>query len=642
VNSLSTRKLSKSLFKLGCECPSKLFFYGKDEYLSLKKENDFLDSLAEGGYQVGALAKTYFQKSRPGLCFEIFETDPQLAMQETDQKLAQADITLFESAVSHKNFFARIDILNKVNGTFQLIEVKSKAFDSKSGPHFWRKKVRALTAEWEPYLRDIAFQFFILQQKYPNTPIEPYLYLPDTSCVASVDGLNQKFRFPQNPATLSEVVAGDLGESVLSLVPVRAEIDFLLNEWRYLDSGFVALAEKLSEFYLKDHFFKAGVGGKCKKCEYRVSSSQLELHQKSGFEKCWKTMASLGAQDFEKPFIFDLWNFRETDTFIQKGTFFLEDLTEQDLEKPVTEIAKGLSQSQRQILQLSRFKTEDRSEYFDQDGFVRELETWSFPLHFIDFETTNVAIPFSRGRSPFETIAFQFSHHTVEKDGTSRHQSEYIHLETGVFPNFYFVRELMKGLSQDQGTIFCYSMHENSVLLAIYDQILRSQVEDKKELADWIKTITIRLGKGGWKGPRAFVDQCDLVKMFYYSPYTKGSNSIKKVLPAVLRHSASLQEKYSKPIYGNPNYFKSLNFKNWAWVQYDENKKIREPYDLLGDKVIHEGGAAMLAYAKAQFTDISAVEKSEIKTQLLRYCELDTLAMVLLNEHWFNLLSRNP
>lgn len=49
---------------------------------------------------------------------------------------------------------------------------------------------------------------------------------------------------------------------------------------------------------------------------------------------------------------------------------------------------------------------------------------------------------------------------------------------------------------------------------------------------------------------------------------------------------------------------------------------------------INHGGAAMVAYAKCQFTGISDNEISALRSSLLKYCELDTLAMVMLWQTW--------
>jgi hypothetical protein len=53
---------------------------------------------------------------------------------------------------------------------------------------------------------------------------------------------------------------------------------------------------------------------------------------------------------------------------------------------------------------------------------------------------------------------------------------------------------------------------------------------------------------------------------------------------------------------------------------------------------LHDGGAAMTAYCKLQFTEMSDAERAEIEKALLKYCELDTFAMVMLYQGWLDLL----
>ena len=50
--------------------------------------------------------------------------------------------------------------------------------------------------------------------------------------------------------------------------------------------------------------------------------------------------------------------------------------------------------------------------------------------------------------------------------------------------------------------------------------------------------------------------------------------------------------------------------------------------------VISEGGAAATAYARLQFEDMNEKTRQKINTALLRYCELDTLAMVMITQAW--------
>ena len=54
---------------------------------------------------------------------------------------------------------------------------------------------------------------------------------------------------------------------------------------------------------------------------------------------------------------------------------------------------------------------------------------------------------------------------------------------------------------------------------------------------------------------------------------------------------------------------------------------------------VGEGGAAMIAYAKLQYCELPDAEREAIRTALLRYCELDTLAMVMLYEYWKGVLA---
>ena len=56
-NGPSQRYLTKSRFKLALECPTKLYYTGKGEYADTKNDKEFLAMLADGGFQVGELAK---------------------------------------------------------------------------------------------------------------------------------------------------------------------------------------------------------------------------------------------------------------------------------------------------------------------------------------------------------------------------------------------------------------------------------------------------------------------------------------------------------------------------------------------------------------------------------------------------------
>ena len=284
------------------------------------------------------------------------------------------------------------------------------------------------------------------------------------------------------------------------------------------------------------------------------------------------------------------------------------------------------------------------------EGLRLEMSQWNYPLNFIDFETCAAALPFTKGMRPYEQLAFQFSHHIVHEDGRLEHASEYINIEIGQFPNFDFIRALKLSLEANQGSIFRYHNHENTVVNDIYKQLLQSEEPDKDELIAFIESISHNTGSAirSWQGERDMIDLQKTVVKYYFHPITGGSNSIKDILPAVLQSSPFLQEKYAQAIADinltsknfDPDY-QFLNFKNGVPVNPYKilppifNEVSMEDLERAAQKEkgrIADGGAALFAYAKLQDANTPNTDRQQFKDALLRYCELDTLAMVMIYE----------
>jgi hypothetical protein len=137
------------------------------------------------------------------------------------------------------------------------------------------------------------------------------------------------------------------------------------------------------------------------------------------------------------------------------------------------------------------------------------------------------------------------------------------------------------------------------------------------------------------------------VTSYYYSPHAGGSNSLKYILPATIKASGYLQKKYSQPVYGSQT-MPSKNFTGKIWLETPEHinpykalPAVFEEYaeDTLdsmfeGFDEVAEGGAAMTAYAKLQFGNVPDAQRERLRDALLKYCELDTLAMVMIWEFW--------
>ena len=614
--------LTKTLFKKGLECPLKLTV----NYKSSEEKNEFLSALADGGFQAEELSRLHY---RPG--YLIDDRDYANSLKNTNDLLKKPDSIIYEAAFLHENLFVRTDILVKTGNVIKVIEVKAKSFDSTMNNVFINNSGR-IRPEWRLYLFDLAFQKYVVQKSYPEYSIQSYLMLADKSKRASIDGLNQLFQITKNPNIRTGIDVKvesieDIGDPIMEPRNLSGLINDIISKDIHKIHGlsFKSLVENFTELYTnqKEINWKDYNGHVCR--------------------ECWMEQFNIGDEDKLRPNIYELWQFRNQKTLFKSNIFFLDQLQKSDFDEP---LETHLSIKNRQLLQIEKRVNESLNKpvdfYLDVDNLRDEMLEWKFPLHFIDFETCTSALPFTKGRHPYEQIAFQYSHHIIYSDGKIEHKSEYINAEPGKFPNYDFVRSLKKDLEFDNGSVFKYATHENSILNAIYDQLIDSDEKDKNELMDFIQSVTNKKenNKLIWRGERDMIDMCDLVKKYFYDSYMKGSNSIKVVLPAVIKICEFVNKKYSKKI-GEIN-TTSLNFSNdHVWIQ-DGNL---DPYSSLpipdfstitkpvGDiNKLNNGGDALTAYAKIQYLEMSSQERKIIKESLLKYCELDTLAMVMIYE----------
>lgn len=645
------RVLTKSRFKLGLECPNKLLYTNNPIYANKKQEDSFLNALAEGGFQVEELARLHYPN---GVFINAENYEYERAAELTLEYLNQENCIIYEAAFLVDGFFIRTDILVKKGNLIRLIEVKAKSFDSTNENTFLGKR-GGIDGKMKPYLFDLAFQKKVAQTAFPEFQFTAFFMMADKSKTASIDGLNQLFRIPSNGNPRTEIIRrvenlNEVGNSVLSEINVDDIINDIINN-RYLyynNLGFTESMELFKDSYFNKSYLNWPTNfSSCKKCEFKTTVEDELNGLQSGFKHCFQRQFGWNDEQFDAPNAMEIWNYRGKN-LMEEQRLLLQDLTEEDFN--VAPVAGKISSSERQWIQVEKSRTNDSSIYVEKEGLKDEMNKWKFPLHFIDFETSTVALPFTAGRSPYEQVAFQFSHHIYHEDGTVSHQTQFISNTPGEFPNFIFARNLYNALKNDNGTIFRFAAHENSILNAIIIQLYNSTEDYRFELINFLKTITNSTSNSPeeWVGDRTMIDLNKVIKDYYYNPYTKGSNSIKAVLPAILKSSILLQTKYAQSL--SEINISSQNFgSNHIWLQI-ENNEVINPYKMLpplfenwNDEALAEniseieniadGGAALMAYAKLQYQDMTEVERTEITTGLLKYCELDTLAMVMVYEH---------
>ncbi len=670
---------TKSAFKQALFCPASLYYYfDRENYANQMNEDDFLQALAEGGNQVGDLAKVYYNVHVDA---DIRVLGYDKAQEITADLMKRDEVNIAEAAFRWKDCFIRADIIEKKGNQINLIEVKAKSWDPSKDVFVTKRNANKVDAGIQEYVYDVAFQKYIIQKALgPGFIVKAFLLMPDKTVQSEVDGINQYFRVVKEGDRVS-IVREPGAEEIRNYTPVLTpfDVDDLCTriiagttdeQMDLMGCRFTEFVEAMADTYVNHKRKFCPVGDRCFKCPFY--SNEKTPGMLDGKKECWKEVAGFTDEDFTRPSVGDLWCGQLgakalKKELVEKEKYFLSDVEIDDI--PVSRTGSaGLLPSDRRILQvglatgndkmLAQFKANLHEGVFvDIPGLKAEMKDWKFPLHMIDFETTAVALPFYKGMRPYEQVAFQFSHHIIEEDGSIRHAGQYLNTAKHHFPNFEFVRELKRQLEGDNGTIFRYAAHENTILRAIREQLEASSEPDRYELMSFIDSIThYKVGNTEVAGSRDMVDLLVMVRRYYYHPSMKGSNSIKVVLPAILNSSKAIQCKYEQPIYGSV--IPSCNFdaaSAKAWISFGADGKVENPYKHLdtiasflqvtpeelehfdttrqmADESIANGGAALAAYTKLQFSD--EVCTDALAQALLRYCELDTMSMVFIWEYF--------
>jgi hypothetical protein len=609
------KTFSKSDFKLARDCPAKLTWRERG-YPNTLDDNQYLALLAEGGYMVEQLARLMFSE---GVELQYDPRRPREAWDVTREAIAR-DGTWFEATLLAGRQLARVDILRRTGNRFDLFEVKSKSFEEDNldegpgGPFRAKRKPHGILAKWRPYLEDVTYQVHVLQRLHPEAEIRAHLIVVNKGATATIEGMPRLFRITRGTTPeetdLDVRFIGDPAEvdpeELLGVVPVDAEVEELFQEvrtfadaqeGRYSDEG---IAHQ-----------PAPIGMHCAKCEYRVDSSQAL----NGFRECWGALAPEGAS------ILDLHKFGATkhngeklgDLMIQGGRVAQEDVDPRHL---VTATGTPTAASSRQLIQIAH--TASKTVWADPP-LGEAMAGVTYPLHFLDFETSQLAIPYHAGMRPYQSVGFQWSCHTVPAPGAAPVHREWLNVED-LWPAPDFIGSL-RDLLGDAGTVLIWSKYERTIMRQQRDQLAARGLLDDA-LLNWLAPFSDK------DHPETrLLDQHALCLKHYFHPEMHGKTSIKWVLDAIWQDDPEVRKQFT------------------AWMGEDayEVPDGAGPYDALPVVEINgtvldvaDGTGAMRAYQAMLYGDPADREAhgDQWTALLRRYCKLDTLAMVLIWEHW--------
>jgi Domain of unknown function(DUF2779) len=612
---VARRTLSKSDFKLARSCDAKLFFR-ENGYPDNRDINPYLALLAEGGYMVEALAKA---KYADGVQLE-YGRGVVDDYQRTLDQLGRDQVTLFEATLLVGRQQARVDILEKNENTVRLLEVKSKSFDGaehllslsegRAGALRAMKKPFKIFAKWEEKLEDITFQVLLLEKALPGVIITPFLVLVDTSKTAKLDNIPNLFELVRRTSadgTLRLATARYIGSreqladlDLVTEVDVSDEVAMLRDD---VEEAAAKFESRLDE-PLSVHSVEIERGSKCGSCEFKVGDDI----EKSGFKECWGPLAE------PKPHMLELFSIGKckaldgsplVDWMLRQQKASLLDIPEDCLVMKNGSIGANAERQRRQI-EYTR-----RGEVFVSADLRGNIEALGEPMYFIDFETSRLALPYHKGMRAYGLVAFQWSCHKVASPGQQPTHAEWLN-KTDVWPNRLFVESLREAIG-DSGPVLTWSHFEGTTIKQIMTELLRFG-HDVPELVAWMTDVV----------ENRIVDLHDWALHDYYNPGMRGRTGIKVVLDALWKSDALMRKQ----------------FEAWMGMVAVES---RDPYASLPPveisgvvQDVHEGTGAMRAYQEMMYgADKNDPEKREMWAGLLqRYCELDTLSMVLILEHW--------
>ncbi len=241
----------------------------------------------------------------------------------------------------------------------------------------------------------------------------------------------------------------------------------------------------------------------------------------------------------------------------KQGLYTYQDLLKEDINEKVKE-----------QIEFELFAKEDK---IDKKSIEMFLNTLTYPLYFLDFETFQMPIPQYDDVKPYMQIPFQYSLHYIENN--KLHHKEFL-AKSGIDPRRSLAESLVNDIPFDVCTL-AYNMSFEKNVIKNLSELYPDLKNHLMNIHDNIKDLMI-----------PFKDRK------YYTKDMSGSYSIKYVLPALFPND------------------ESLNYQNL--------------------ELIHNGSEAMNTYAKLE--EYSKEEQEHIRERLLKYCELDTFAMVKIYE----------
>ncbi len=424
--------------------------------------------------------------------------------------------------------------------------------------------------EWREHFERIAFRISVAQELFPEHQIVPLIITPITRVPCAVEGMHKHFPEENGRLKIGNPLTGGEAFRLLRTVCVEKELAPMVSR--------VASRIELLDSLLAS-VPKPDLGYHCKKCEFRVPGKE------SGYDRCWGPLAHVEPHMFDLAYMYfvqDENGAPVANRLAREGRVNMHDIPDA--------LIKG-DYAGRQRMQIEGTTTGReiiRSELADS------MATVEYPLHFLDIETIRSLVPVHRGSQVNELTLFQLSVHSrTTPDGELVHR-EWLNTAPSN-PNRRFLAALRQAIG-DQGTVCVWTRYEEMSFRELIAELVACGVDG--EDFDWLRNFLVS---------DRLLDLNALCFEHYFHPLMRGRTSIKSVLPAVWSVDSPL--KMMAP------------YRRFPAEPYSHLKSVG---------AVADGCAAMEAYLELQGQDFHPTAAE----QLLKYCEVDTIAMAYVWDYW--------
>jgi hypothetical protein len=612
MSELVNRNLNSFLLREGSSCPLKLQYHR--DYNTGKSSSE--------NYQIESkiMMRRVLGIKFPG--GKEAEKQHQEAIRQTENWLKSDQIIIYGGVVSWKNYHARLPVVVKEGIRVTLYQIHGKVWKSNK---LKLDQTDSTNKKLAVYIREGAFKKWLISKVYPELQLSIRMCFPDSDFRAATEKLFSKVAFGE--ATKDDVkslfVEVDGDEAIDSLM--RNEHGIHTHPF-YQDKSFEEqlewMGQELRQAARSAPFL---ITDSCKVCPYRSGFSN-DMHV-----GCWESNLN-GSHKHPKKHVFDLIGHGNS-TEAQKDIFFQEDV----LLPAALDSFNGISVygnqtitiQQRRFLQLLSARGKELPLKWLKQKLSKVLKNLEYPLHFMDFEAATSAIPMQVSGHPYQPVFFQFSCHTLYKNGKLDHY-QWIDTDPAGFPHERFVKKLTDIPKIMKGTIVQYSPFEKQALNMLFREFSRSSGKDTRYA---MKLQSLIKGPGNTDYER-FVDMNKLVRDYYYNRFMNQGLGLKQVLMSVLQSSDYLQEKYKDGIQFGDLHLKLID---------NREGELTDPY-LLNQNLnesIEDGSSAMHAWLHTKTPFCDTEQRQNIHHALKKYCSLDSFAMVIIFQEWLHLITNH-